>query len=175
MAMNQTASKAATHTIVPLKDRHPAGAPSKTAKPVVTAKKKVAIKRPDVNLVAALRAGLPRTIAVQLAKHPVVVVELWSSHDPVGALAAGEARTGAGNAGAGYVAVDVDVDGGAASEVTRVLGKVPAAPAALIYTRPATLVTTLTGFNDSTVVQQAAVSANPKLTVDTTAAAPAVK
>ena len=157
LAMNQTASKAAVHTIVPLKDR--AHATTRTPASAVPKKAKA---KPNVHLVAALKAGLPRSIAAQLAAHRVVIVELWSNSDSVGKLAEGEAKAGAALAGAGYIGVNVDVDGGAASEVTRVLGKLPVAPAALVYTRPGTLTTTLPGFNDRTVVQQAALSASAK-------------
>jgi hypothetical protein len=162
LAMNQTASQAAPHVIIPLKDRHhSAGSTAAVHKPTVVVKKKVAVKKPNVNLVAALKAGLPRSVAEALAKRPVVVVELWSKSDPVGQLSAGEAEAGAALGGAAYVGVNVDTDGGAAGVLTTALGKLPTAPAALVYTRPATLITTLAGFNDRTVVQQAVTSATP--------------
>jgi hypothetical protein len=158
LAMNQTASQAAPHVIVPLKDRHHSPGSVKAAKKTALAvKKKVAVKRPDPNLVAALKAKLPRSVAEALAKRAVVVVELWSSSDPVGKLSAGEAQ-----AGAGYVGVDVDADGGAAGVLTAALGKIQEAPAALVYTRPATLSITLPGFNDRTAVQQAVSTAGAK-------------
>lgn len=162
LAMNQTASQAAApHVIIPLKDRHHSpGSTSAVHKPAVV-KKKVAMKRPNANLVAALKAGLPRVLAEALAKQRVVVVELWSNRDPVGKLAAGEAEAGAGLGGAGFVGVNVDTDGGAAGVLTTALGKLPTAPAALVYTRPAKLVLTLAGFNDRTTVQQAVSSAAP--------------
>jgi hypothetical protein len=74
-------------------------------------------------------------------------------------MASAEAKVGAGLAGASYVAVSVDQDGGDAGTLTRVLGTLPTAPAALVYERPGTLVTTLAGFNDHTTVEQAASSA----------------
>jgi len=54
--------------------------------------------------------------------------------------------------------------------LTTALGKLPDAPAVLIYTRPATLTLTLAGFADRTVVQQAAASAgsHPATTTATT-------
>jgi hypothetical protein len=162
LAMNQTASKASTRVIVPLKDRPHLKGAAVAAKTAAATTKKVVKKRPNPNLTAALKAGLPRSIAEQLAKRTVVIVELWSNQDSVGALAEGEAKAGAALAGAGFVAVNVDVDGGAAGEVARVLGEVPTAPAVLVYRRPAILVTTLPGFNDRTVVQQAAASAGEK-------------
>ena len=162
LAMNQTASQAAPHVVIPLKDRHhSSGSTAAVHKPVVAVKKtvamkkKVAVKRPDPNLVAALKAGLPRSVALALAKRSVVVVELWSNRDPVGKLSAGEAEAGASLGGAAFVGVNVDTDGGAAGVLTTALGTLPTAPAALVYTRPAKLVATLTGFNDRTAVQQA--------------------
>jgi hypothetical protein len=181
LGMNQTASQAAAPAITPLKDRHHSAGTAKTSvakkrlaaksatakaatakaamKVAAKPKQKVAIKRPNPNLVAALKAGLPRSVAEGLAKRPVVVVELWSRNDPVGLLSAGEAQAGAALAGAAFVGVNVDQDGGAISVLTRALGKIPVAPAALVYTRPATLSITLTGFNDRTAIQQAVASA----------------
>lgn len=165
LAMNQTASQAAPRTILPLKARHHAAAVRKTADAArtgVKAKAKAKAKpkaKPDPNFVAALQAGLPRSVARALAKRPVVVVQLTSKSDPVAQLAAGEAKAGADDANAAYVAVNVDDDGGDVEVLTRALGQLPTAPAALIYIRPAKLVTTLPNFNDRTVVEQAVVSA----------------
>jgi hypothetical protein len=158
LAMNQTASQAAPHTVLTLKARHAAGAAAKT--PAAKVKKKVAVKRANPILVAALKAGLPRSVAEALARRPIVVVELWSKSDPVGKLSAGEAQAGAALAGAAFVGINVDADGGAAGVLTTALGKIPEAPAALIYTRPATLVITLPGFNDRTAIQQAVSSSH---------------
>jgi hypothetical protein len=158
LAMNQTASRAEAHTIVPLKLRghakvaHPATNPS--------AKKKApAARKPDPNLVAALNAGLPRSVARALAAHPVAVIQLTSQGDGVAKLALGEARAGAALAGATFLAVEVDANGGDVEVLTRLLGQLPIAPASLVYTRPATLYVTLPGFNDRTTVQQAAMNA----------------
>jgi len=158
LAMNQTASQAAPKTILPLKARHHVASTRKTADAAAKAKAKPKAK-PDPNYVAALAAGLPRSVAHALAKHPVVVVQLTSKSDPVAQLAAGEAKAGADEANAAYVAVNVDSNGGDVEVLTRTLGQLPTAPAALIYMRPAKLVTTLPNFNDRTVVEQAVVSA----------------
>ena len=56
-----------------------------------------------MHLLAALKAGLPRSIAEGLAKRSVVVVELWSARDPVGKLSAGEARQEQAGLGAASV------------------------------------------------------------------------
>ena len=160
MAMNQTAAKT-PHTIIPLKDRHLAGQPASTTPTATTAKAKAKVKpkpKPNPNFVAAMKAGLPRSIALAFASHNIVVVELTSPSDAVASLAKGEAKAGATAAGAGFVSVDVDKDGGDASKLTLALGDLPVAPASLIYARPSTLAITLPGFNDRTVVQQAAVT-----------------
>jgi hypothetical protein len=163
LAMNQTASQAAPRTILPLKARHHVAGAATTvrktaAKPTVKAKKKVVVK-PSPFLVAALKAGLPRSIAVALAKRRVVVVELWAAADPVARLSLGEARAGAALAGAAFVGINVDTDAGGVGVLATVLGKIPEAPALLVYTRPATLSITLPGFNDRTAVQQAVTTA----------------
>jgi type IV secretory pathway VirB10-like protein len=160
LAMNQTASRAATHPIVPLKLRHPTKVVHpKAAQPFASKKKAPAAPKPNPNLVAALKAGLPRSVARALAAHPVVVVQLTSQRDDVARLTSGEARSGAGLAGASFVTVDVDSNGGDVQTLTRLLGQLPIAPASLVYTRPAKLYVTLTGFNDRTTVQQAAANA----------------
>jgi hypothetical protein len=154
LAMNQTASQAAPpKTIIPLKDRHPAAVVNAKKKTAPAHKKKAAPLNP--NYVAALKAGLPRSVAHALGTHAVVVVELTSKSDAVAELSAGEAKAGAGLAGASYVPVDVDNNGGDVEVLTRLLGKLPVTPAALVYVRPATLAATLPGFNDRTVIQQA--------------------
>ncbi len=166
LAMNQSASKTATHKILSLKERHLLATGSKTKAHVKPAPV-------DPNLTAALKAGLPRSVARGLAAHSVVVVELSSAHDPVAELASQEAQSGAELAGASFLSVSVDRDGGDAAKLTRLLGVLPVAPASLVYQRPATLFVTLPGFNDRTIVQQAA--ANAALTaggVATRAAAP---
>ena len=51
-------------------------------------------------------------------------------------LATRETKAGARLAGASFVRVSVDHDGGDASALTALLGKLPAAPATLVYVRP---------------------------------------
>jgi hypothetical protein len=152
LAMNQTASHASTAPVLSLKARHAAAAGGKKPSAVKP-------KRVDPNLTAALDAGLPRPVALALAAAPIAVVELTSKHDPVAQLAFGEAQAGAKLGGASFVSIDVDRDGGAVEVLTRLIGALPVAPAALVYARPASLVLTLTGFNDRTTVQQAAADA----------------
>lgn len=183
LSMNQSASKATTHTVLSLKQRHLASAQvtpaAQAAAKKAAAKKPVAkkpvVKKPNVNFTAALQAGLPRSIARALAARRAVVVVLTSSGDPIAKLAAEEAKTGATLAGAAFVRVDVDKDGGDVETMTRALGKLPVAPATLVYARPATLYVTLNGFNDRTTIQQAAENAaSPSTSVSPSAtAAPA--
>jgi hypothetical protein len=171
LAMNQTASNAPAPAITPLKLRHhgaPARRTTSAARPQVVKKKKHVV-RVDPNLTAALKAGLPRSVARGLAAHRVAVVQLTSHGDQIAQLALGEARVGAGLAGAALVSVDVDGNGGAVEVLTRLLGKLPIAPATLVYIRPATLYVTLPGFNDRTIIQQAAANAGAPSTTSTTA------
>jgi hypothetical protein len=172
LAMNQTASQAEPHAIVPLKLRHNAKVVHPVAQGASAKKKARAARKPDPNLVAALKAGLPRSVARALAAHPVAVVQLTSQGDGVAKLALGEARAGAALAGAAFLSVDVDANGGDVEVLTRLLGQLPIAPASLIYMRPATLYVTLPGFNDRTTVQQAAANAaSPAATTTTTTTA----
>jgi len=149
MAMNQSASKATPEPTLSTK--------SPVSKAAAAPHVKAALV--DPNLAAALKAGLPRSVARGLEAHPVVIVELTSARDPVAQLAAGEARVGAKLAGASFVAVDVDREGGDAAALTQLLAQVPVAPSALVYQRPATLYVTLPGFNDRTTIEQAAANA----------------
>jgi hypothetical protein len=155
LAMNQTASRAAARPILPHKLAKVAPSIKK-----LPAKKAVhTARKPNPHLVAALKAGLPVTVARALAAHSVVVVQLTSQDDGVAKLALGEARAGAALAGASFLAVGVDSNGGTVGALTRLLGKLPVAPASLVYARPAKLYVTLAGFNDRTTVQQAAENA----------------
>jgi hypothetical protein len=151
LALNESTAKTApAPTLLPKTSvSKPAAAPHVKAAPI------------DPNLVAALSAGLPRSVARGLAAHSVVVVELTSTHDSVAQLAVAEARAGARLAGASFVAVDVDREGGDAAVLTRLLAEVPVAPSALVYQRPATLYMTLPGFNERAIIQQAAANAAP--------------
>ena len=160
LAMNQTASRATPQTILPLKDRHHGTAAKRVAPAKPVAPHRVAPAKPaDPNVVAAERAGLPAQVANALGRSPVAVVELSSREDPVAQLSAVEARLGAADAGAAFVAIGVDSDGGAVGTLTRLLGRLPDVPASLVFVRPATLYVTLPGFNDRKAVQQAAASA----------------
>lgn len=195
LAMNQSASHAASpKVIVPFKDRHKgaaAAAKAPAAKAVKAVKanavKAKAVKakaveakpakpakpKVDPNFAAAVAAGLPADIAHGLASAPVVVVQLTSVSDPVAQLADAEAKSAAQLAGAAYVEISIDHDGGPVEKLTRLLGTLPDAPASLFYVRPGTAPVTLDGFNDRTVVEQAIADAlaslPPRPTSPTTA------
>jgi hypothetical protein len=151
LAMNQSSSSAAPHTVLSLKARHLA-----TTKPPKPAAKRVKPKPLNAHLVAALKLGLPRSVARGLADHRVTIVALTSATDSVATLATRETEAGARLAGASFVRVSVDRDGGDASALTALIGKLPIAPATLVYIRPGTLYLQMPGFNDKTTVQQAA-------------------
>ena len=159
LEMNKSGSPAAPQPLT----RTPAAVTPATAK---GHKKVVKPKPPNPNLVAALKVGLPRSIANGLASHRVVVIALTSAADPVAAIAAREAQAGAKLAGASFVQISVDRNGGDVSTLTRILGSLPVAPATLVYARPSTLVVTMLGFNDKTTVQQAAINAAAAPVVD---------
>jgi hypothetical protein len=176
LAMNQTASKAATPTtIIPLHLRHHLALAriSSTKKTTPHAAKKNHVVRVNPNFTAALKAGLPRSVARAFTTHRVVVVQLSSRGDQIAELAQGEARAGAALAGAGFVRVDVDGNGGDVEVLTKLLGKLPIAPATLVYIRPATLYVTLPGFNDRTIIEQAAANGNASPSTSTAATTPA--
>jgi len=185
LAMNQSASPAAAPAIIPLHLRHHVATARRTASATTShvvkkapavkkapTKKKPHVARVDPNFTAALKAGLPRSVALALAAHPVAVVQLSSQGDDVAKLASDEARAGAALGDAAFVTVDVDGNGGAVEVLTRLFGKLPVAPATLVYIRPATLYVTLQGFNDRTVVQQAAANAAAPSTTTTATSAP---
>lgn len=157
-------AKVAVKKPIVTKARKPAAAPEPKAKPKPKPK-------PDPNYTAALAAGLPADVAHALAAAPVVVVQLSSATDPIAALAAADAKAGAKLAGAQFVEVNVDKNGGPVQSLTRALGSLPDAPATLVYVRPSTVFLTLTGYNDRTTVQQAVANAEATLPPPTTGTA----
>jgi hypothetical protein len=166
LTMNQAgASDNVPATITPLKERRAAAtltpAKAASANPAVKPKAKLKAKpkpKPNPNVVAARKKGLPLSVARALGKSKVAVIELYSKSDPVDGIALAEAQSGAKLAGAAFVSIDVDKDGDPAA-LTKVLGSLPPAPAALVYVRPGILFLTMPGFNDRTTVQQASQNA----------------
>jgi hypothetical protein len=126
----------------------------KTATPTV---KKKAPPEPSAIVQAALAAGLPGPIAVELGKHPAVIVSLYNPYSEVDGIAFAEARAGAKLAGVGFVPLNV-LSQSQAGKLTETLGLLPD-PGVLVYTRPGTLVGKLTGFADKQTVAQLAQNA----------------
>jgi hypothetical protein len=130
----------------------PAAEPKAEAKPVP---KPV----PNPFVVAAKAGGLPKAVAAQLGSNEVAVVALYTPGLKIDALTQAEARAGAAEAHAGFVAVDVRAQG-AALQLTRLLGVLDA-PGVLVYRRPAELFVRLDGYSDSKTIAQAAQNADP--------------
>ena len=94
--------------------------------------------------------GLPTSIAAQLSRHELVVASLYSSDAPVDRLSRDEARAGAGDAGAGFAAVDVADRRIALALASRTDSL--AAPAVLVFDREGEIVARFDGFADRTLV-----------------------
>lgn len=127
----------------------PAAAPKPAAKPKAAAKPKPA---PTV-----APNGLPMSIATALNRYEVVVVSLYASGAALDATALEEARAGAKDAGAGFVAVNV-LDAKQSEPLAKLLG-VDEPPAVLVYRSPDELLYRFDGFVDLATVSQAASTA----------------
>jgi hypothetical protein len=100
---------------------------------------------------------LPGAVAAALQRHPVVVVSLVSPSAAVDQLALREAQAGAKLAGAGFVSVDVLVQGDM-ERLTRAFS-VRHTPSVLVLTSPGKLFVEIDGFVDKETVAQAATNA----------------
>lgn len=118
--------------------------------------------------------GLPTLVNAALRKHSIVVVSIFDPQSQTDAISYAEARAGAGEAGAGFVGVDL-LDSAVAGALTTSLpgGGLLPDPGILIYRRPGMLVGRLDGFNDRDVVAQAAVASVTATPLATPAATPA--
>lgn len=116
--------------------------------------------------------GLPTMLDTALRKHLIVVVSLFDPQSQTDAISYAEARAGAGEAGAGFVGVDL-LDSTVAGALTTALpgGGLLPEPGVLIYRRPGTLVGRLDGFNDRDAVAQAAVASVTAAPITASAAA----
>jgi hypothetical protein len=130
-------------------------AASPKATPSVPAEPKAAETSSAV--VAALAAGLPKTLALALGKNRIVVVSIYNPYSQVDGIAFAEARAGAQNAGVGFVALNV-LSQAQVGQLTQTLGLLPD-PGLLVYTRPGTLVARINGFADKETVAQVAQNA----------------
>lgn len=103
--------------------------------------------------------GLPLVLARALARNPVAVVALYDPSAELDELAVAEARAGAGDAKAGFLAINV-FNEPQVRPLTQLLG-VLNSPSLLVYKRPNTLFVRIDGFSDRQTVAQAAGNARP--------------
>jgi len=135
----------------------------------VPKKKAVRVKRRTVT--PAVIDGMPGSLYLELQTHDVVVVAIYAPKSSVDAMVLAEARKGASDAGAGFVALNVTNEKIAAPLTSLLTTGASAAdrvlddPAVLVFQRPRTLFVRLSGYTDRDTVAQAATNA---------AAAPAV-
>lgn len=101
--------------------------------------------------------GLPLVLARTLAKHPVTVVALYDPAAAIDAMALGEARAGAAEVKAGFLALSIRSEP-QVRPLTQLLG-VLESPSVLVYERPNTLFVRLNGFSDRETIAQAAANA----------------
>jgi hypothetical protein len=101
--------------------------------------------------------GLPVKIALALRKHPVVVVSLAQPGASLDQLAAGEAKAGADEMGAGFLQLDVFRQH-PGTAILRKLG-VLTTPAVLVVKRKGGVYAEFKGFVDRDVVAQAVADA----------------
>jgi hypothetical protein len=142
------------HAAAPAKKHStPATRPKPT--PNVSAVPKVS-EQPSAVL-AAIAAGLPNALASALGRHQIVVVSLYNPYSKVDGIAFAEARAGARMAGVGFVALNV-LSQAQVGKLTELLGLLPD-PGLLVYARPGTLVSRISGFVDKETVAQAAQNA----------------
>lgn len=101
--------------------------------------------------------GLPLVLARTLAKHPVTVVALYDPAAAIDAMALAEARAGAAEVKAGFLALSIRNEP-QVRPLAQLLG-VLESPSVLVYERPNTLFVRLNGFSDRETIAQAAANA----------------
>jgi hypothetical protein len=161
MSRGQPSSDAAEHTVIPLSQRKGAKPAKPKAKarpnrPKPNSKPKPAPKPKPVPAPppAAADEDLPGALSAALARNQVVVVSLYAPDVELDDLAMQEAKAGAAEAGAGFVALNV-LNESQARPLTKELG-VLEDPAVLVFRRPGELVVRFSGFADKQTVLQAA-------------------
>jgi hypothetical protein len=137
----------------------PAKAKAKTTPKPVVAPAPVPVRKPveqpkgdpvDAN-------GLPLVLSQALGKHPVTVVALYDPNAAIDAMALAEARAGAAEVKAGFLAISIRNERQVRplAQLLGVLGN----PSVLVYERPNTLFVRIDGFSDRETVAQAAANA----------------
>jgi len=111
-----------------------------------------------VAIAAALKAGLPASLANALGRHNTVVVSLYDPYSKVDAIAFAEARAGAALADVGFVPLNV-LSQAQVGKLTEQLGLLPD-PGVLVYVRPGMLAAKMPGFMDKETVAQTAHNAS---------------
>ena len=101
--------------------------------------------------------GLPLVLARTLAKHPVTVVALYDPAAAIDEMAVAEARAGAAEVKAGFLALSIRNEP-QVRPLAQLLG-VLESPSVLVYERPNTLFVRLDGFSDRETIAQAAANA----------------
>lgn len=150
-----TSSAASTHTVIPLSQRkHAKNAKAKHVKPAVKPKRVAKPKPKPKPPAAAQQDGLPLAVSAALARNRIVVVSLYAPKVELDDMALQEAKAGAAEAGAGFVAVNV-LSEAQSRQLTKQLG-VLEDPAVLVFKRPGDLVTRFSGFADKQTILQAA-------------------
>jgi hypothetical protein len=102
--------------------------------------------------------GLPLVLSRALAQHPVTVVALYDPSADIDGMALAEARAGAAEVKAGFLAINV-FNEPQVRPLARLLG-VLNSPSVLVYKRPNTLFLRIDGFSDRQTVAQAAANAH---------------
>jgi hypothetical protein len=148
-------------TAAPAKPKPKATAPArpKAVKPKVAAVPAAPVRKP----VEAPKGdpvdahGLPLVLSRALAKNPVTVVALYDPSAELDELALAEARAGAADAKAAFLAINV-FNEPQVRPLAQLLG-VLNSPSLLVYKRPNTLFVRIDGFSDRQTVAQAAANA----------------
>jgi hypothetical protein len=155
MSREQPSSQAAEHTIVPLSQRKTGKAAKPKAKAKRAARKPAPKPAPKPKAKpAAADDGLPAVLSETLARHDVVVVSLYAPDVELDDMAMQEARAGAAEAGAGFIALNV-LNESQSRPLTKELG-ILEDPSVLVFRRSGELVVRFSGFADKQTVLQAA-------------------
>jgi hypothetical protein len=101
--------------------------------------------------------GLPLVLSRMLAQHPVTVVALYDPAAAIDEMALAEARAGATEVRAGFLALNIRNER-QVRPLAQLLG-VLESPSVLVYERPNTLFLRLNGFSDRATIAQAAANA----------------